>query len=1276
MDGATRSVMSGRPRMRRAAWAAPLAALSLVGATFAGVMLTGPLAAPASAASGPVSVTVTSSPSNVATGQAVAYTVTVTNSGSSPATGLTLTNTFSGVGPGQLTAPAVTTNTGTCTYAAPAETCTAASVGAGDVWTVTITGAVSAAIGATFSDSATVTGSESASSFTASATSTGTVSQSLASGFVQTKLAGGLSKPIAFVFAPGGDIYIGEQGGTIVTYRNGAVLPTPVITLNVFQHGETGLLGMALDPNFASNGYLYVSYTLPVTTSTGTVVGYARLSRFTVVNGVASPTSEKVLYTGNQTQNPDGSSGNYDHAGNDVQVGPDGKLWWSVGDNVPVISNAQDLNNIYGKILRFNLDGSVPGDNPFVNVRGAVPYIYAYGLRNPWRFTFLPNGHVMSGDTGSSYWEDLNTIQPGENFGWPFKEGNCGSCGYANPAYSYGHYPTDSAISAVAAYTGSTFPKAYDHVVFFGDYNRQTIDAVTFDPTYKTETSDTVFDSSAGTIADLQEGPDGNLYFMGVFEGAFWKISAPGPFPPTASASATPSAGPAPLSVQLSSAGSSDPFGLPLSYSWNFGDGSAASTAANPSHTYIASGTYTATLTVSDGAHSSTARTKVVVGPSPPTANIYAPSTYNAGDTVSFSGSATDPVDGTLQPYAYSWKVDYYANGVVRPSFYAEVADSFYGPVSGVSSGSFTIPTDPSQVPGSFYRITLTVTDSAGLQTVATKDIQPNLTSWTANTNVPGAGYFVDGSWQTGTYSTTDVVGVKHVLTGMPLAQTVGGTTYRFAGFADGSALTDAVTAGSGPGNYTAQYDPDKSTMPSPWSSTDVGTPLTAGTADYSAGDQSFYLDGSGADVFGSNDQFHFVYQTLNGDGTIIARVRYQTDSSSWAKAGVMIKQSATAGSAFVDALVSPDVSPNTPNVNGVGCDANGCLSPLPPVNPAMGNGVRMQYTGSKSATPSSYPTGFTEPNKWLELQRVGNTFTSWLSADGVNWTKIGSTTLTMTGPVTIGLFDTSHNIGVASSAMFDHVQVTAGISPPPPGNPSVILSPATQSAFTGVAQKVTATVLDGYGNPLQGTTVTFKVVSGPDANQSASVVTNGAGQAVYTDASAIAGTDTIQASFVDSTSTTRTSNQVQVTFITPTTGGVVISNLTVYDTTRAAKWSVQPNLQLGNTLYADRTYTLNAAPSLVTGDTWIKDTNGSKAYTGNPLVTFTINQQANVYVGMDQRAGRPSWLDSTWTDTGLTETGTGPVAYELFQKTFPAGTVSLGPVGSAAVSMYTIAVQ
>ena len=151
----------------------------------------------------------------------------------------------------------------------------------------------------------------------------------------------------------------------ILIYRNGAILPNPVITLNVFNVGETGLFGMTLDPNFATNGYLYASYTIPLTTSAGTNQPYAQLSRFTVVNGVANVSSEKVPPRGIQVQLQDGSGGNYDHAGNDVQVGPDGKLWWSVGDDDPSNGNAQTLTNIYGKIIRFNLDGTIPGDNPF-----------------------------------------------------------------------------------------------------------------------------------------------------------------------------------------------------------------------------------------------------------------------------------------------------------------------------------------------------------------------------------------------------------------------------------------------------------------------------------------------------------------------------------------------------------------------------------------------------------------------------------------------------------------------------------------------------------------------------------------------------------------------------------------------------------------------------------------------------------------------------------------------------------------------------------------------
>jgi glucose/arabinose dehydrogenase/regulation of enolase protein 1 (concanavalin A-like superfamily) len=840
-------------------------------------------------------------------------------------------------------------------------------------------------------------------------------------GFAKTQLAHGLKNPTVIAFAPNGDIYIGEQAGAILIYRNGAILPTPVIQLNTDGSNEKGLLGLALDPNFATNGYMYVSYT--------TTDEHAQLSRFTVVNDVASLSSEVVFMKGNQLQN------NH-HSANDLHIGPDGKLWWTVGDNVPTITNAQALSNIYGKILRFRLDGSLPTDNPFYHTPGANPYIYAYGLRNPYRFTFLPNGKAMVEDTGSSYWEELDTIQPGGNYGWDFYEGNCGSCGYINPAYAYGHLPTDGAASAIAAYSGSTFPKQYDNVVFFGDYNRQDIEAVQFDPTYTTEISDTVFDNSVGTIADLAEGPDGNLYYVSIFDGTFSEITAPGPFPPTAVASADQNAGLGPLTVQFSSAGSTDPYGLPLTYSWDFGDGSPVDTSANPSHTYATNGTYTATLTVSNGTLTGTATTQIVVGNTPPSASITTPvvsSTYNAGDTINFSGTATDAQDGTLPASDYTWQADFIANGVAVPFYNSENPGPFYT-TSGVTSGSFQIPQDLSNVPSSFYRITLTVVDSLGLKTVVTRDIHPNTMNWSVNTNIPGAGYFVDGTWHTAPYSTQDTVGVQHVLIGGP-AQKLGGVLYRFNGWSDGSALSDSFTNSASVGSYTANYEPVSTSLPSPWISTDVGSPITPGTANYAASSQTFYVDGAGSDIWGTNDQFHYVYQTLNGDGTIVARVRYQTESSDWAKAGLMIKASPTSGSTYVDLLTTPNVSASTPNINGVGCNANGCLSPLPPVTPAVGHGIHMQYNfnSDKSVTSASALAGFSSPNEWLKLSRSGNTFTSWYSTDGVTWNLVGTTTVTMGTTATIGMFVNSHNINQTSTVAFDHVSVTTTASGPVP---------------------------------------------------------------------------------------------------------------------------------------------------------------------------------------------------------------------------------------------------
>jgi hypothetical protein len=194
---------------------------------------------------------------------------------------------------------------------------------------------------------------------------------------------------------------------------------------------------------------------------------------------------------------------------------------------------------------------------------------------------------------------------------------------------------------------------------------------------------------------------------------------------------------------------------------------------------------------------------------------------------------------------------------------------------------------------------------------------------------------------------------------GLP-TQVVGGTRYRLNGWADGSAFPTRSPAAPPGDLHARQLDPVTSALPNGWTSVDVGAPLMAGTADYSSGDQTFYVDGSGTDVYSTNDQFHYVYQTLSGDGTIVARVRYQWNTNPSAKAGIMFKETPTAGATYLAALVFPDVSPNTPNFNGVACTVDGCAAPLPPVIPTYGKGVKIQYTttgGISSPRPS--PTTF-----------------------------------------------------------------------------------------------------------------------------------------------------------------------------------------------------------------------------------------------------------------------------------------------------------------------------
>lgn len=193
--------------------------------------------------------------------------------------------------------------------------------------------------------------------------------------------------------------------------------------------------------------------------------------------------------------------------------------------------------------------------------------------------------------------------------------------------------------------------------------------------------------------------------------------------------------------------------------------------------------------------------------------------------------------------------------------------------------------------------------------------------------------------------------------------------------------------------NVTVNSGTQTTGLPSPWLDTDIDNPTPAGTASYATG--VFTVAGGGNDIWGTPDrnldQFHYVYQPLPGDGTIIARITSQTNTSDWAKAGVMIKQSTTAGTNY--ALLG-----TTPT-----------------------NGITFQYnfTGSVSGGNYTFPV-------WLKLVRSGITVTASTSPDGKTWTQVGTTTLTLTNPATIGLFVCSHNAGALSTANFDNVTVTS----------------------------------------------------------------------------------------------------------------------------------------------------------------------------------------------------------------------------------------------------------
>lgn len=341
----------------------------------------------------------------------------------------------------------------------------------------------------------------------------------LPTGFSETQLTASLTNPTSFAFAPDGRIFITQQAGTLRVIKDGALLAAPFVTLNVDSTGERGLLGVAFDPDFANNQYVYVYYTPNVTPR------HNRVSRFTADGDVAAANSEV------QILDLDNLSGATNHNGGAIHFGPDGKLYVAVGENANA-ANAQTLNNRLGKILRINSDGTIPTDNPFYGTAtGDNRAIWAMGLRNPFTFSFQPgSGRMFVNDVGQAAWEEINDGIAGSNYGWNVCEGFCSppNPSYRDPLLTYSHSTgayTGCAIVGSTFYNPVTaqFPSDYTGDYFYADLCNGWIRQ--YDIAGNTST---LFASGIGNPVDLHVSDDGALYYLARNPAGLWRVSFTG----------------------------------------------------------------------------------------------------------------------------------------------------------------------------------------------------------------------------------------------------------------------------------------------------------------------------------------------------------------------------------------------------------------------------------------------------------------------------------------------------------------------------------------------------------------------------------------------------------------------------------------------------------------------------------------------------------------------------------------------------------------------------
>ncbi len=592
--------------------------------------------------------------------------------------------------------------------------------------------------------------------------------------------------PTALAFTPDGRMLITSQSGQLRVYQNDALLATPALDLaaanQICSDFERGLLGVAVDPDFATNRSVYLYYTFKkhgVCDSNSATTPVNRVSRFVLPdNNLIALGSEVVL-----VDNMPSPNGN--HNAGDVQFGKDGFLYISIGDGgcdyadnsgcAGSNDGARDQHVLTGKILRVTRDGDIPPGNPFTgantarcNVTGRTDpgkqcqETFAWGLRNPYRIAFDPNAattRFFINDVGQGAWEEIDEGQAGADYGWNCREGahtnsTSGLCNptppnLVDPIYDYGRDTGCNSITGGAFVPDGLWPAEYDGAYLFGDYGCDKIFRLQSNGGGYTASE---FAVQAGSIVAMAFGPYAAtqaLYYTNYFSGGQVRrivYTAANNRAPSAVLAANPPYGkPAPLTVTFDATGSADPdAGDTLTYLWNFGDQSAPSETSNPTTTHVyAAGTYTATLRVRDN-HSTVsapATVRINSGNTPPTASIDSPTTdtrFRVGETIVLEGSANDEEDGGALPDGQlSWRVLLHHDAHTHP---------YLGPTAGNAISLTTPkPEDLAATTTSYLEIALTATNSTGLTQVITQELRPNLVGLTLATEPAGLLLILNG---------------------------------------------------------------------------------------------------------------------------------------------------------------------------------------------------------------------------------------------------------------------------------------------------------------------------------------------------------------------------------------------------------------------------------------------------------------------------------------------------------------------------------------------------